>query len=126
MNQINLTLIPLIEHVAYWNRRNDSEKAQCLIMCLRGSDQKILSELTYHQCINYITPPQIQSEREREELVVSLETEKREIGETIAQYGYSLKKVAQRAFPNEPSLEMNIIDQYLNGLGWGIMSLRNT
>lgn len=43
------------EHVAHWNKWNDGEKAQRLIMCLRGSAQKILSELTYHQCTNYIT-----------------------------------------------------------------------
>lgn len=44
---------------------------------------------------------------------------KREIGETVAQCGYSLKRLARRAFPNEPnsSLEIHVIDQYLNGLG---------
>lgn len=37
----------------------------------------------------------------------------------MAQCGYSLKRLAQRAFPNEPnsSLEIHVIDQYLNGLG---------
>lgn len=37
----------------------------------------------------------------------------------MAQYGYSLKRLAQRAFPSEPnsSLEIHVIDQYLNGLG---------
>lgn len=71
------------EHVAHWNRWNDGEKAQRLIMCLRGSAQKILSELTYHRCTNYITLTQVLNrrfnpkERERErEIVVSLETEK--------------------------------------------------
>lgn len=47
------------EHVAHWNKWNDGEKGQRLIMCLRGSAQKILSELTYHQCTNYITLTQV-------------------------------------------------------------------
>lgn len=37
----------------------------------------------------------------------------------MAQYGYALKTLAQRAFSSEPtsSLEIHVIDQYLNGLG---------
>jgi hypothetical protein len=44
---------------------------------------------------------------------------KKEEGETVSQYGYALKRLAQRAFPNETasSLEIHTIDQYLNGLG---------
>lgn len=42
-----------------------------------------------------------------------------EEGETVSQYGCALKRLAQRAFPNETaySLEVHVIDQYLNGLG---------
>lgn len=93
-------------------------------MCLRGSAQKILSELTYHQCTNYITLTQVLNQRfnpQEGEIVARCEfrNRKREIGETVAQCGYSLKRLAQRAFPNEPnsSLEIHVIDQYLNGLG---------
>lgn len=93
-------------------------------MCLRGSAQKILSELTYHQCTNYITLTQVLNQRfnpQEGEIVARCEfrNRKREIGETVAQCGYSLKRLARRAFPNEPnsSLEIHVIDQYLNGLG---------
>lgn len=112
------------EHVASWNHWSESEKAQRLIMCLRGSAQKILSELTYQQCTNYNTLIQTLNQRfnpQEREIVARCEfrNRKREEGESISQYGYALKRLAQRAFPNETSssLEIHVIDQYLNGLG---------
>lgn len=47
-----------------------------------------------------------------------LEKRKRGKGELMAQYGYSLKRLEQRAFPYESnsSLEIHVNDQYQNGL----------
>ena len=41
------------EQVAIWNKWSDIEKAQQLIMCLRGQAQNILSDLTLGQMNKY-------------------------------------------------------------------------
>ena len=41
------------EQVAVWNKWSDIEKAQQLVMCLRGQAQKILPDLTLDQVNEY-------------------------------------------------------------------------
>lgn len=41
------------EHVSSWNRWSVHGKAQQLVMCLRGTEQKILADFTYNELNNY-------------------------------------------------------------------------
>lgn len=83
------------EQVAAWNRWNEREKAQQLTMCLRGTTQKILSDLTISQLSDYNSLKAILAQRfnpRENEIAFRCEfrNRKRLKDESAADYGYSL------------------------------------
>jgi hypothetical protein len=92
------------EQVAAWNRWNNQEKGQQLTMCLRGNAQKILSDLTLGQLSDYIALRHVLSQRfDHREAEIAYRCEfrylKRQKGKLAADYGYSLRRLAQKAYP---------------------------
>ncbi|CAC5403954.1 unnamed protein product [Mytilus coruscus] len=111
------------EQVASWNQWNDREKAQQLTMCLRGYAQKILSDLTLGQMSDYNALKNVLSQRfnPREgEAAYRCEfrNRRRQKGETVAEYGYGLRRLAQQAYPTirYHEIEPTVVDQYIHGL----------
>ncbi|CAC5382207.1 unnamed protein product [Mytilus coruscus] len=111
------------EQVASWNQWTDREKAQQLTMCLRGYAQKILSDLTLGQMSDYNALKNVLSQRfnPREGEVAyrcEFRNRRRQKDETVAEYGYGLRRLAQQAYPtiryNE--IEPTVVDQYIHGL----------
>lgn len=112
------------EQVANWNLWTEKEKAAQLAISLRGSAQKVLSELTAEDLSDYsrlksaltqrFCPPERETAHRCE-----FRSRRRNQSESAAEYGYSLKRIASRAFPQIPMLmrESLIIEQYVSGLG---------
>ncbi|KAK3090931.1 hypothetical protein FSP39_015821 [Pinctada imbricata] len=112
------------ERVASWNGWSNGEKADQLIMNLRGNARKIVNELTLAQASDFYALKDILQQRfDPKEKVVAKRCEfrnrRREKNESSAEFGYSLKRLAQQAYPDSPlsSQENQIIDAYINGLG---------
>lgn len=112
------------EQVSIWNKWSESEKAAQLAMSLRGSAQRMLGDLTRDQLTNYESLKSVLTQRfnptERKTAYrCEFRNRKRLPGETVADYGYTLKRLASRAFPTIPvSLRDGIIvEQYNNGPG---------
>lgn len=110
--------------MSLWNKWSESEKAAQLAMSLRGAAQRILGDLTRDQLTNDESLKSVLTQRfnpsERETAFrCEFRNRKRLSGETAADYGYSLKRLATRAFPTVPvSLrESIVVEQYINGLG---------
>lgn len=112
------------ETVSFWNGWSYSEKAMQLTMSLQGEAQRILGDL----------PPRIQRDYdalvkelgdrfnpEEREAAHRLEfrTRMRQASETPMTYGYSLRRLAAKAFPviSVADREYWVIDQFINGLG---------
>lgn len=112
------------EQCAAWNQWSESQKAQMLSIRLRGEAQKLLSGLTLSQLNDYSILKSILSDRyDPKEKEVTYRCQfryrRREKGESASDYGYHLRKIAQKAYPNLTiaQLEVHIIDQFINGLG---------
>ena len=112
------------EQVALWNKWNDNEKAAQLSISLRGIAQRVLSELTAADLANYNQLKSALSQRfyppEREAAYrCEFRSKKRRREESAADYGYNLRRLANRAFPKIPMnmREGLIIEQYISGLG---------
>jgi hypothetical protein len=112
------------EQVATWNGWSDVEKAQQLTMSLRGTAQKLLGDLTPEQLNNYSTLKYVLEQRfspiEREAAYrCEFRTRKRQRGESSSDYGYALRRLGYRAFPQveHNAREIYVIDQFINGLG---------
>jgi hypothetical protein len=91
---------------------------------LRGEAQRLLSSLSPTQLNNYSEIKRALTQRfspQERELAYRCEfrNRKRHTGEYVSDYGYSLRRLGQKAFPLMPSsaLESCIIDQYIHGLG---------
>lgn len=93
-------------------------------MCLRGRAQRVLSELTNRELKNYV---ELKSALTRRFCPVERETayrcdfrnRRRKFGASVADYGYTLRRLASRAFPSFP-LEMReglTVEQFVSGLG---------
>lgn len=77
-------------------------------MSLRGRALKVLSELSYKELGNYselkcaltqrFSPPERETAHRCE-----FRTRRRKAGETVSEYGYSLRRLASRAYPTFPS-----------------------
>jgi len=92
-------------------------------MCLRGTTQKLLSDLTLGQLSDYNAVKNALSQRfQPRESEVAFRCEfrnlKRQKFETAAEYGYSLRRLAQKVYPSlrGSDIEPIIIDQYIHGL----------
>lgn len=112
------------EQVSLWNEWTDCEKATQLAMCLRGRAQRVLSELTNRELNNYVELKSALTQRfcpvEREAAYrCDFRNRRRKFGESVADYGYTLRRLASRAFPSFP-LEMReglTVEQFVTGLG---------
>ena len=112
------------EYLASWNGWSTQEKAQQLVMCLRGTAQRMLGDLTFDQLQNYEVLTKILSSRfspvGRESAYrCEFRNRRRQRNESISDYGYALRRLGCLAFPDVPHTyrEINVIDQFVNGLG---------
>lgn len=93
-------------------------------MSLRGRAQRVLSELSYRELGNYselkcaltqrFSPPERETAHKCE-----FRTRRRKSGETVSEYGYSLRRLASRAYPTFPSdmRESLTVEHFVIGLG---------
>ncbi|KAK3083482.1 hypothetical protein FSP39_023762 [Pinctada imbricata] len=112
------------EYVAEWNRWSYREMAQQLVMCLRGTAQKLLGDLPQDQLSDYAKLKSILNNRfnpqERESAYrCEFRSRRRQKGESPTDYGYALRRLGCLAFPDIPSnwREPFIIDQFITGVG---------
>ena len=111
------------EQVAIWNKWNDVEKAQQLVMCLRGQAQNILPDLALCQMNTYsevraaverrFDPPGREIAYKRE-----LRDKRLHQSESISQYGYSILRLVTLSYPEIPRDAKDIfaIDHFIHGL----------
>lgn len=112
------------EQVSRWNEWTDCEKATQLAMCLRGRAQRVLSELTSRELNDYFELKSALTQRfcpaEREAAYrCDFRNRRRKFGESVADYGYTLRRLASRAFSSFP-LDMReslTVEQFVSGLG---------
>ena len=95
-----------------------------LTIHLGGEAQKLLSDLTEAQRNDFEKLKCILSDRydQKEKEVIyrcQFRHRRREKGVTASDYGYNLRKLAQKAYPHLTlnQLEVHVIDQFINGLG---------
>ena len=112
------------EQIADWNKWNNDQKAKMLVIKLRGEAQKLLTTLSYLQVMDYSALKQSLIQRfnpKEREITYRCEfrTRIRKGNEQCSDYGYALRRLAQRAYPNLPynALEVIVIDQFIMGLG---------
>ena len=97
--------------------------ASQLAMSLRGNAQRVLSEITREELFDYerlkcsLTQRFCPPERETA-FRCEFRNRRRKRDETVAEYGYALKRIATRAFPDMPLTvrESLIVEQYISGL----------
>ena len=111
------------EQVAIWNKWSDIEKAQQLVMCLRGQAQTILPDLTFDQMNKYsevraaverrFDPPGREAAYKRE-----LRDKRLHQSESISQYGYSIRHLVTLAYPEMPRDARDVFatDHFIHGL----------
>ncbi len=94
-----------------------------LAIRLRGEAQKLLGSLTMAQLSDYHLLKAILAQRfnpQEREIAHRCEFRhrRRNKGENVADYGYSLRRLGQKAYPCllYQQLETYVIDQYINGL----------
>ncbi|XP_060067597.1 uncharacterized protein LOC132547811 [Ylistrum balloti] len=112
------------EQVAEWNNWSSEEKAQQLIMSLRGSAQRVLSDLTLGHSKDY--------EKVKSFLIGRFDPPGRDIAygcqlkcrsrrdtESLVDYGQELRRLAALAFPDlvGSAREITVIDQFIMGIG---------
>ncbi len=112
------------ERVATWNNWNLSEKAIQLVMSLRGQAQRLITDLSADQLDNYDTLKDFLSRRynpaERESAYrCEFRCRRRGKTENAPDFGYALRRLAGRAYPNTSmdAREEIIVDHFINGLG---------
>lgn len=110
------------EQVSLWNGWTDSEKVTQLAMSLRCRAQRVLSELSITVLNSYdelkcaltqrFSPPERKAANR-----CDLRNRRRKHDETLAKYGYSLRRLAS-AFPTFPSKmrESLTVEQLISGL----------
>lgn len=112
------------ETVAQWNNWGEVEKAMQLAMSLQGEAQRILGDLpsytlhNYEALVNELTQRFNPFERGTA-YRLEFRNRTRKSNESAMQYGYVLKRLAAKAFPQISigAQEQWIIDQFITGLG---------
>ncbi|XP_069114378.1 uncharacterized protein [Argopecten irradians] len=111
------------EQVAAWNGWTDIEKAQQLSISLKGTAQKLLSNLTVGELSDYQSIKQCLTQRfnPKERSVAhrfTFRERKQGKDETASDFGYDLRRTALLAYPEIPYhyLECQVVDQFVNGL----------
>ena len=112
------------EAVAQWNRWNEDQKAQQLVMSFDGEAMKLLGELSneilhdYSQLVNELNRRYDPAERAQ---AYKIEFRHRTRGrhESFMTYAQELKRLVTRAYPTMPSNvhEQFVVDQFISGLG---------
>ena len=112
------------EQIAEWNNWSASQKARMLTIKLRGEAQKFIGGLTHAQFSDFDTLKNLLTQRfnpQEREVAFRCEfrSRRRNKGESPSDFGYALRRLAQKAFPATPytALEVQIIDQFILGLG---------
>ena len=112
------------EQISDWNEWTEHQRARMLTINLRGEAQKLLSSLSYTQFTDYATLKQALIQRfspKERELTYRCEfrNRRRMKDEQCSDYGFALRRLAQRAYPNVPylALEVQLINQFITGLG---------
>lgn len=112
------------DQVARWNGWTVGECASQLIMSLQGPARQILNEISMSNTHDfYILKETLEnrfSPRERvSSYKVEFKTKRRQTGESVADFGHSLRRLAIKAYPNcsFASLETHVIDQFIYGIG---------
>ena len=112
------------EMVASWNGWSQQEKAMQLAISMQGEARRVLSDISYvpldnyealvHELSNRFNPIEKESAFRAE-----FRNRIRKESESPMQFGYSLKRLAVKAFPNinMEAQEQWVLDQFINGLG---------
>ena len=111
------------ESVATWNRWTYNEMAQQLVMSLRGSAQKIISDLHPYQIGDYNALVAVLANRFNPAERISayrceFRNRRQQKHESAADFGYNLEKLFVGAYPtvSPDAREIYIIDQFIHGL----------
>jgi hypothetical protein len=112
------------ETVAEWNGWSSRERGMQLVMSLQGEALMVLGDLPddiandYDALVDELTRRFNPAERETAHRV-EFRNRLRKSNETAMQYGYSLKRLAAKAFPKLPmnAQEQWVMDQFVTGLG---------
>lgn len=111
------------ERVADWNKWDSYEKAQQLMVSLKGSAQRVLSDLTLGQTADFwqlrtalmdkFQPPGREAQHRCE-----FKNRKLKPDENISEYGEKLKRLAALGYPSmsTDARETCIIDRFIDGL----------
>ena len=112
------------EKVANWNGWDQYERAQQLIMCLRGIAQRTVSELNPYQLNDFEFIKRMLSQRfnpiERETAhKFEFKNRRKQKDESVSDYGHALRRLASQAYPtlNLASTEALVVDQFVEGIG---------
>ena len=112
------------ETVSDWNNWSYREKGMQLAMSLRGQAQRVLGDLSFYGAVEDFDS--LVKELTRRFSPVERETSYRlefrnrfrQSQESVMQYGYALRRLASKAFPNIPNdcQEQWVLDQFVIGL----------
>ena len=112
------------EKVANWNGWDPYERAQQLIMSLRGIAQRTVSELNPYQLNDFEFIKRMLSQRfnpiERETAhKFEFKNRRKQKDESVSDYGHALRRLASQAYPSLdlPSIEALVVDQFVEGIG---------
>ena len=112
------------EQVSEWNKWGNEEKAKQLVMSLRGTTQKLLSDLSPEQLHDYAKVRQALTQRfnppgRAMAYRCEFRNRKREKGESVIDYGYAIRRIGCLAFPDVPqsASESYMVDQFVYGAG---------
>ena len=112
------------EQVADYNGWSDAQRARVLCVKLKGEARKVLRSLSMMEKTDYdllqLALTRVFDPQEMEMAHRSVyKNRRRQKGESVAQFGFELRRLAQKAYPalSIRELEVHIIDQYLEGLG---------
>ena len=110
--------------MAEYNNWSDDQRARALCTKLKGDARRILRSLSAFEKTDYgLLQLALAREFDMQEMVMAhrsvYKNRCRKKDETVAQFGFELRQLAQKAHPalSLRELEVHIIDQYLEGLG---------
>ena len=111
------------ETCARWNRWDYAKRGVSLAMPLRGNAQQVLGELSVHKLEDFDAIKAALERRfdpaEKENLHrVEFRSRFKKKGESVAEYGFALSRIASDAYPRMPpeARETIVIDQFVSGL----------
>lgn len=112
-----------IKQVSLWNELTDCAKATQLALCIRGPALIVKSKPTNREQNNYVELKIALTEgfcqAEREAAYKCDFRNRRKFGESETDYGYTLRRLASRAFPSFllEMWESLTVEQFVTGIG---------